>query len=118
MYGGVCLSDSDPDLDVYKRQVAECAEFLKSMMSAENNADWCEIAGKLPVRADAVELKDFWTADARFKVFNDSMDFAVARGPHESCLLYTSANSIIRIRIPSWASIAEIPALPSFPASA
>ena len=64
--------------------VAECADFLKSMMSAQNNADWCEIAGKLPVRGDAVELKDFWTADARYKVFNDSMDFAVARGPHES----------------------------------
>lgn len=54
------------------------------MMSAENNADWCEIAGKLPVRGDAVGLKDFWTADERYKVFNDSMDFAVARGPHES----------------------------------
>lgn len=64
--------------------VAECADFLKSMMSAQNNADWCEIAGKLPVRGDAVGLKDFWTADERYKVFNDSMDFAVARGPHES----------------------------------
>lgn len=64
--------------------VEECVDFLKSMMSAQNNADWCEIAGKLPVRGDAVELKDFWTADERYKVFNDSMDFAVARGPHES----------------------------------
>lgn len=62
----------------------ECAEFLKSMMTAQNNADWCELAGKLPVRADAVGLKDFWTADERYKVFNDSMTFAVARGPHES----------------------------------
>ena len=80
--------------------VAECADFLKSMMSAENNADWCEIAGKLPVRADAVELKDFWTADERFKVFNDSMDFAVARGPHESWptiseAIYTAEQSAI-----------------------
>ncbi len=64
--------------------VEECAEFLKYMQSAQNTADWCEIAGKLPVRADAVELKDFWTADERYKVFNDSMEFAVARGPHES----------------------------------
>ena len=64
--------------------VEECVDFLKSMMSAENNADWCEIAGKLPVREDAVDLKDFWTADERYKVFHDSMDFAVARGPHES----------------------------------
>lgn len=63
---------------------AECAEFLKFMQTAENNAEWCEVAGKLPVRADAVGLKDFWTADARYKVFNDSMEFSVARGPHES----------------------------------
>ena len=70
---GVCSSS---------KHVKECAEFLKSMMSAQNNADWCELAGKLPVRADAVELKDFWTADERYKVFNDSMNFAVARGPH------------------------------------
>ena len=80
--------------------VAECTDFLKSMMSAENNADWCEIAGKLPVRGDAVELKDFWTADARYKVFNDSMDFAVARGPHESWptiseAIYTAEQSAI-----------------------
>ncbi len=63
---------------------AECVEFLKFMQTAQNNAEWCELAGKLPVRADAVELKDFWTADARYKVFNDSMEFSVARGPHES----------------------------------
>lgn len=64
--------------------VEACVDFLKYMETAENNARWCEIAGKLPVRGDAVELKDFWTADARYKVFNDSMEFAVARGPHES----------------------------------
>ena len=62
--------------------IEECAEFLKTMMSAQNNADWCEIAGKLPVRSDSVPLKDFWTADERYKVFNDSLNFAVARGPH------------------------------------
>lgn len=70
---GVCSSSQHVDA---------CVEFLKTMESAQNNADWCEIAGKLPVRGDAVELKDFWTADARYKVFNDSMQFAVARGPH------------------------------------
>lgn len=63
---------------------AECIEFLKYMMTAENNADWCEIAGKLPVRADATKLKDFWTKDPRYAVFNESMAYAVARGPHES----------------------------------
>ncbi|MDD2973194.1 MAG: ABC transporter substrate-binding protein [Lachnospiraceae bacterium] len=62
----------------------ECAEFLKYMMTAENNADWCEIAGKLPVRADATELKSFWTEDERYAVFNEAMNYAVARGPHES----------------------------------
>ena len=70
------------------------------MMTAQNNADWCEIAGKLPVRGDAVELKDFWTEDARYKVFNDSMDFAVARGPHESWptiseAIYTAEQSVL-----------------------
>lgn len=60
----------------------ECAEFLMFMQSAENNADWCEIAGKLAVRSDAAELKDFWTEDERYAVFNESMNFAVARGPH------------------------------------
>ena len=70
---GVCSSSS---------QIEACVNFLESMMSAQNNADWCELAGKLPVRSDAVELKDFWTSDERYKVFNDSMNFAVARGPH------------------------------------
>lgn len=62
----------------------ECIEFLKYMMTAQNNADWCEIAGKLPVRSDAMELKDFWTEDERYAVFSESMNYAVARGPHES----------------------------------
>lgn len=64
--------------------VEECVEFLKTMMSAENNASWCEIAGKIAVRDDASDYTDFWTTDERYKVFYDSMDFAVARGPHES----------------------------------
>ena len=70
---GVCASS---------KHVAECVKFLETMESAQNNADWCEVAGKLPVRSDAVKLKSFWTEDARYKVFNDSMNFAVARGPH------------------------------------
>lgn len=70
---GVCSSSE---------HVEACAKFLMTMETAQNNADWCELAGKLPVRGDAVGLKDFWTADERYKVFNDSMNFAVARGPH------------------------------------
>ena len=64
------------------KNVEACVKFLEYMETAQNNADWCEVAGKLPVRADAVALKDFWTSDDRYKVFNDSMNFAVARGPH------------------------------------
>lgn len=80
--------------------VEACVDFLKYMQSAQCNADWCEVAGKLPVRGDAVELKDFWTADARYKVFNDSMEFAVARGPHESWptiseAIYTAEQAVL-----------------------
>lgn len=80
--------------------VEACVEFLKFMQTAQNNADWCETAGKLPVRADAVDLKDFWTADARYKVFNDSMEFAVARGPHPewptiSEAIYTAEQAVL-----------------------
>ncbi len=71
---GVCVGTKAKD---------DCIEFLKFMQSAENNADWCEIAGKLPVRSDALEFKDFWTEDERYAVFNESMNYAVARGPHE-----------------------------------
>lgn len=80
--------------------VEACVDFLKFMQTAESNAEWCEIAGKLPVRGDAVGLKDFWTADERYKVFNDSMEFAVARGPHESWptiseALYTAEQAVL-----------------------
>lgn len=78
----------------------ECIDFLKYMMTAENNADWCEIAGKLAVRSDAATLKDFWTADERYAVFNDSMNYAVARGPHPewptiSEALYTAEQAVL-----------------------
>lgn len=78
----------------------ECIDFLKYMMTAEHNADWCEIAGKLAVRSDAATLKDFWTADERYAVFNDSMNYAVARGPHPewptiSEAIYTAEQSVL-----------------------
>jgi len=72
---GICTGANELDA---------CVDFLTFIQSAQENADWCELQGKLPVRGDSVELKDFWTADERYKVFNDSMAFAVARGPHES----------------------------------
>lgn len=88
---GVCAGAENVDA---------CVDFLEFITTAQRNADWCETAGKLPVRSDAVELKDFWTADERYKVFNDSMNFAVARGPHESWptiseALYTAEQAVI-----------------------
>lgn len=81
----------------YKEQ---CVAFLEYMMTAENNADWCEIAGKLAVRSDAATLKDFWTADERYAVFNEAMNYAVARGPHPewptiSEAIYTAEQSVL-----------------------
>lgn len=77
-----------------------CIDFLEFMMTPENNADWCEIAGKLPIRSDANELKDIWTEDPRYAVFSEAMNYAVARGPHESWptiseALYTAEQSVI-----------------------
>jgi multiple sugar transport system substrate-binding protein len=82
------------------KNVEACVDFLEYMETAQANADWCEIAGKLPVRADAVELKDFWTADERYAVFNESMNFAVARGPHAewptiSEAIYTAEQAVL-----------------------
>ncbi len=71
---GVCVGSKAKDA---------CVEFLKYMQSAENNADWCEIAGKIPVRSDSATLKDMWTEDERYAVFTEGMNYAVARGPHE-----------------------------------
>ena len=88
---GVCTGAADRDA---------CIAFLEYMMTAQNNADWCEMSGKLPVRGDAVPLKDFWTEDPRYKVFNDSMNFAVPRGPHPqwptiSEALYTAEQAVL-----------------------
>ncbi len=71
---GVCVGSEAKDA---------CTDFLTYMMSAQNNADWCELAGKIPVRSDAAELKDIWTTDERYSIFTEGMNYAVARGPHE-----------------------------------
>ena len=54
----------------------------------------------MAVRSDAATLKDFWTADERYAVFNDSMNYAVARGPHPewptiSEALYTAEQTVL-----------------------
>lgn len=60
----------------------ECIEFLKYLMSAQNNADFTAAAAKLPVRKDAVSLNELFTTDERYKTFNEGMNYARARGPH------------------------------------
>lgn len=60
----------------------ECIEFLKYLMSAQNNADFTAAAAKLPVRKDAVNLNELFTTDERYKIFNEGMNYARARGPH------------------------------------
>lgn len=72
---GICAGSEAKD---------ESVKFLQWMTSAEKNATWCEAAGKLPVREDSVGLKTVWTDDERFATFNEAMNYAVARGPHES----------------------------------
>ena len=51
-------------------------------MNAQNNADFTAAAAKLPVRKDAVSLNELFTTDERYKVFNEAMNYARARGPH------------------------------------
>ncbi|TAH67257.1 MAG: ABC transporter substrate-binding protein [Anaerolineaceae bacterium] len=60
----------------------EAFEFLAYMMNAQNNADFCEAGGKIPVRKDAMELKEVWSTDPIISVFAESLDYAIARGPH------------------------------------
>lgn len=60
----------------------ECVDFLKFLMNAQNNADFTAAAAKLPVRKDAVSLNELFTTDERYKVFNEAMNYARARGPH------------------------------------
>lgn len=72
---GVCAGTEHKDA---------CIDFMKYLHSQETNASWCSLAGKLPTRADALELNDAWTSDERYAVFNDALNYAVARGPHES----------------------------------
>lgn len=79
--------------------IEACAEFLTYMTSAEKNGEWCEIAGKLPVREDGNQYNKL-LEDERVKVFSDMMEFAVARGPHPSWptlseAVYSSAQSAV-----------------------
>lgn len=56
--------------------------FFQYMMGTDGNAQFNLAAGKFPVRSDSMAKNDLWTTDPFYKVFAESMDFAVARGPH------------------------------------
>ncbi len=57
-------------------------KFFEYMMGKEGNAQFNIQAGKFPTRTDAMSSEDIWTTDKNYKVFSESMDFAVTRGPH------------------------------------
>lgn len=57
-------------------------EFFKFMMGKEGNAEFNLAAGKFPTRADSMATQNIWTTDKNYKVFTESMNFAVTRGPH------------------------------------
>lgn len=57
-------------------------KFLSFIMSADNSADFCELAGKFPPRSDSMEKKPIWTEDPIYSVFGEAMQYAMPRGPH------------------------------------
>ena len=84
---GVCTGAADVD---------SCVDFLKWFTSAENEARWAAITGKIPVRGDASPTYDY--EQENFAVFQDEMNYALARGPHAewpsiSTAIYTAAQS-------------------------
>lgn len=75
-------------------------KFFEYMMGKEGNAAFNLEAGKFPIRSDAMALEDIWSSDERYKVFADSMEFAVARGPHAewpaiSEQIYTALQAVL-----------------------
>lgn len=77
-----------------------CIHFMKWLQSKETIGSWCSSAGKLPPRMDSLELYDAWTSDERYVVFNEELNYAVARGPHESWpviseAIYSAEQSVI-----------------------
>ena len=57
-------------------------EFFKFMMGKDGNAQFNIAAGKFPTRSDSMATQAIWTTDKNYKVFTESMNFAVTRGPH------------------------------------
>lgn len=86
---GVCKGSKYKDI---------CVDFLKFFCSKEEEGTWCAKAGKLPTRKDATVNYTF--EQDNFKVFQDQLQTAVARGPHAewpsiSEAIYTAGQSVL-----------------------
>ncbi len=57
-------------------------EFVKFLESKESIAKFSLLAGKFPPRADSMASEEIWSTDENYKVFADTMEFALTRGPH------------------------------------
>jgi len=87
-----------------------CVDFLKWFMSAEEEANWAVLAGKLPVRSDA--SPEYSYEQDNFKVFQDEMQYALARGPHSqwpsiSEQIYTAAQKVMLDQVPAADALKE-----------
>ncbi len=92
------------------KNVEDCVEFFKWFMGQEQEALWAVQAGKLPVRSDSIANYNY-EQDA-FKVFQEEMNYALARGPHAewptiSVALYTAAQSSFLNGTPATDSLKE-----------
>jgi len=77
---------------------ADCTDFLKWFMSANEEAKWAVTAGKIPVRADA--KPEYAQEVDAYKIFQNEMNYALARGPHAkwptiSESIYTAAQKTL-----------------------
>ncbi len=84
---GVCSGASNVD---------DCVAFLEWFTSQENETRWAEGSGKIPVRGDS--SPEYSYEQSNFAVFQDEMNYALARGPHAewpsiSTAIYTAAQS-------------------------
>lgn len=57
-------------------------ELMKFLSSKENSLKYCEDAGYISPRADAVAESELWTTDPVLSVYAEQLKLAKARGPH------------------------------------
>ncbi len=75
-----------------------CVEFLEWLMSAEIQARWANIDGKLCTRDDADAVYEY--EQENFEVFQEELTYANARGPHAewptiSEAIYTAGQDVV-----------------------